>query len=248
MLGVGKYSVSASTAFRLASLALQSEPRLLCHEQTDPARVERLRRELLQSGLQRTPVTLFARSLHAASPLYVADGHHRLAALSLLGASRIAAHVYALDLGTPQILPAHRIIRSAPAGWLDQIRQALHARLPLQSHGPLALCWPGGEERFAPRGAADTLRLLWQISPLHHPDFEWSITGDDAAARAELDQGALAAILVPAVTLAEVMAAADSGRLLPPRCTNFQPKPQENSIAFPLASETAASANVAMPL
>lgn len=225
-------------------------PQLIRHEQIIPARLGRLREDLLHAGIQTTPITVLRRS--SGDHFYVADGHHRVEALESLGAEAVMARVHQLDASPPLILPAHRVVRAAPAGWLDECRNALRGRFAIAPRGALALCWRSGEERYdiQDSSAADILRVLWEGAGLDREGVEWSIAGDAEATRADLQAGALAAILVPAVSLGEVIAAGDSGRLLPPRSTNFQPKPEECSIAFPIAIQAgpsiAACANVAM--
>jgi hypothetical protein len=76
------------------------------------------------------------------------------------------------------------------------------------------------------------LATIWETYDLTHPGVEWSIEANRDQALAHLANGAAAVILMPQLTLADVRAAALSGRLLPPRSTNFQPKPVEGSIRF----------------
>lgn len=198
---------------------------MLAHEQTIPSRVDRLVAAWRESGIQQTPVMLFGEVRWI-----VADGHHRLAAARKLGV-RVAAAVVA----RPAILPAHRVIHRAPAGWVERMRRAIPLK---KGHGPLAIATASGTDCFdcGGMGAVDQMRLLWEASDLDGPGVEWSIEGDREKALAAIGLGAAAVILVPAIAMEDVVAAAESGVLLPPRSTNFQPKPAESSIRFRIGS------------
>ena len=67
------------------------------------------------------------------------------------------------------------------------------------------------------------MRLLWACADFTEPGLDWSIHGD-----------ADAVILVPSFTCEEVISLAVNKRLLPPRSTNFQPKPVPGSIRSPI--------------
>jgi hypothetical protein len=213
--------------------------RVLPHEELEPARVERIVEEWRRSGIQHTPITL----VRSGAALIVADGHHRWEAARRLAETharpiRVMVRYWMPTGNGHRIAPAHRIVKAAPAGWAEQCRAALRRRLRVVETGGagLALCTASGIDRYGCEAltAADQLRLLWELAPL--TGFDWQIEADAiAAADAPLRQGAQAAILVPVLTLDEVVAAATSGRLLPPRSTNFQPKPIEGSIRFPIA-------------
>ncbi|MCI4337107.1 MAG: ParB N-terminal domain-containing protein [Thermoplasmata archaeon] len=60
---------------------------LLEHEEIRPPHVERLRHEMLASGVVEVPI------LVARGSLVILNGHHRFAALKALGASRIPAYL-----------------------------------------------------------------------------------------------------------------------------------------------------------
>lgn len=243
-----QYGLHSEPLFRLEALRLRDEqrrPRLIRHERIIPTRMSAVRRDLEHAGVQTTPISVLR---HSSGRLYVADGHHRLAALEALGLPSVCARVYPLHHAKPPMIhAAHRIVRSAPAGWLVRYRATVRARFPEASAGSVAICWQDGEERFQCGCSVEALRGLWDAAPLDDRSIDWVISGDAQTARDKIRAGdALAAILVPAVTLNEVIAAADSGLLLPPRSTNFQPKPEENSIAYSLAPDIDACANVAM--
>ncbi len=81
-------------------------------------------------------------------------------------------------------------------------------------------------------------QILWDSADFASADVEWSVSTNPQ------DHDCM--VILPAFTVCEVVEIALARRqLLPPRSTNFQPKPLEGSIQFPLFTE--ASANVAMP-
>lgn len=212
-----------------------SSPSPLPHERIIPARVEALVEEWSATGVQDTPITVFVDG-RLPPGLIIADGHHRCAAARLLAErrqARIAVAARFFDQGAT-IRPAHRVFRHhAPHAWVTRLRERLGP-----GAGPLGSTRQDGEiEWFDCTGlnAVEQMRLLHELDD---GGYAWSIEGDvDRARLAE------AAILVPALSLEDVIAAAATGELLPPRSTNFQPKPPEASIRFVL---TAASSNVAI--
>lgn len=203
---------------------------LLPHEQTRPQRVAALVQAWSQSGaVQKSPVTLLVDPRLPAR-LIVADGHHRLAAARVLAQRRgsplaLAARFLSLSEHRVTIMPAHRVVRTAPRGWIESCRRRLHCV---------------GEQRSVfttppDLGAVEQLRFLDAVVDLG--ECEWSFEGDKRAVIEELESGrAQAVILYPALAIADVLHAAVTGQLLPSRSTNFQPKPPESSIHFPLAA------------
>jgi hypothetical protein len=211
-----------------------SSPSPLPHEEIVPSRVDSLVREWSESAVQETPVTVLVEG-SLPPRLIIADGHHRCAAareLAELRGKRVAVAARFFDEGAT-IQPAHRVFRQAPLVWVERLRDRLGP-----GKGPLAFCARGSRiERFNCKGlsAVEQMRLLHELDD---GACEWTIEGDsDQVVRAH------AAIIVPALTLDDVLEAATTGRLLPPRSTNFQPKPPESSIRFVL---TDASSNVAI--
>ncbi|WP_455278743.1 hypothetical protein [[Eubacterium] cellulosolvens] len=56
------------------------------HEQIDPIRLEKIKRQLIRDGIQREPIII------EGNHLIVLDGHHRIRALKELGYSKVVAH------------------------------------------------------------------------------------------------------------------------------------------------------------
>ncbi len=180
----------------------------LPHEEIIGCRVDKIVAEWTAMRVQTTPVLLLE---HSSGRRIVADGHHRIAAAQILSETlggrpiRIAAQY----LRSPVLLPAHRRIHRAPEGCVDRCRAVVNASKGM--------------------GAAAVMRALWQALPLEcgSGEIEWSIVGHAEEAED--------IVLVPALTIDEVLEIAlGPGPLLPPRSTNFQPKPAEGSIRFAL--------------
>ena len=220
---------------------------ILPHEEIVPSRVESLVRALSVSGVQETPITVLVDG-QLPPRLIVADGHHRCEAARRLAGLRGAPMAVAarfVDCGGATIRPAHRVVRHGPDGWAARCAAKLRARLsPGADPGTLAFCSRGSAvERYDCAGLSgvEQMRLL---NDLCDESLDWTIEADESRALEELRAGrAEAAILVPALTIEDVLAAATSGRLLPPRSTNFQPKPQEASIRFVLTPVEAGHLN-----
>lgn len=216
---------------------------ILPHEETLRARVDALAGEWSQSGgVQETPITVLVEDALPARSI-IADGHHRCAAARVMALRSgkpvaVAARFFSQTEQAVRIMPAHRVIRrTGDDDWAQRCGALLRERLhpaTRAGNGSLAFGARGGElERYECEGLnpVDQLRLLHSLADLDGCD--WTIEAEEGKALAELEAGhAEAVILVPVLTLADVLTAATTGRLLPPRSTNFQPKPRESSIRF----------------
>lgn len=215
----------------------------LPHEQIISERADALVCAWSESAVQETPITVLVDG-GLPPRLIVADGHHRCEAARRLAAARgirVAMAARFFDSGAV-IRPAHRVVRRADVGWAERYMDGLRRRLGPGS-GPVEFHVGGHAERYDCSGLS-AVEQMRRLSELDQEDYEWTIEDEESRALEELASGgAEAVILVPAVTLDEVLAAASSGKLLPPRSTNFQPKPPESSIRFVL---TDASSNVAI--
>ena len=194
----------------------------LAHEQVIPSRVQRIVDSWAATGVQQTPVLVFEEN----GSMLIADGHHRIAAGRQIRAVRIRAIV----IQQPVLKSAHRTIQAAPPGWIEAVQDRLRT-LPLTFNcNGLGLCRNGQTEFYdcAGMSASAQMRLLWDAADFTDPALAWTVTG-------VVDPEAAATILVPRFSVQEVVAAALGNLgLLPPRSTNFQPKPVEGSIQFPL--------------
>ena len=214
---------------------------ILPHEEISPARVDAFVREWTQSGgVQETPITVLVDAGLPARSI-IADGHHRCAAARVMARRSgkpvaVAARFFSQTEQAVRIMPAHRVIRgTGDEGWVQRCAALLRERLrPAQGTGSLGFGVRGGQvERYesGELSPVDQMHLLHSLAELDGCD--WTIEAEESEALAELAAGrAEAIILVPTLTLADVLTAATTGRLLPPRSTNFQPKPPDSSIRF----------------
>ena len=197
---------------------------VLAHEQVIPSRVQRIVDSWTATGVQQTPVLVFEEN----GSLLIADGHHRIAAARQICAVRIRAILMQQPV---VLLPAHRTIEAAPSGWITGLRDRLRTTLPLTSNrNGLGLCCYGQTEFYdcAGMSARAQMQLLWDAADFTHPALVWTVSN-------VVDPQAQATILVPEFRVEEAVAVAlGNDGLLPPRSTNFQPKPVEGSIRHPL--------------
>ena len=193
----------------------------LAHEQVIDALVDPIAESWRCGAPQETPVLI----LRAADRLIIADGHHRIAAARRLSAeSGRPVQVQAIIEKQLMLEPAHRVIHRAPTGWLGGLKQKLASRLAVGAAG-LGVRENGRTEHYDCDGltSEQQMRLLWDCADFTAKGLDWSIHGE-----------ADVVILVPAFTCEEVISLAINQRLLPPRSTNFQPKPGPGSIRSPI--------------
>lgn len=141
---------------------------LLPHEQIDPDDVTHLARELRERGVVREPIWV------SAAEGVILNGHHRYAALQILGVRRIPAWV--IDYSDPAMelnrwspgppLEKADVIRSARSGSLfppKTSRHVWHGPAPephpttlgeLQADGPDGGSWPARREPARPGESA----------------------------------------------------------------------------------------------
>jgi hypothetical protein len=161
-----------------------------------------------------------------SSTLTVLDGAHRASALASLGA-RWAA-VAAVDYGSPEV-SVGRWLRAIDPGAAREAALSLGmaeegpeaARSAVDSHGPrVAVLMPGGPSYLGPAlgSALEAHRLARSIwaRPGSHPE----LIPDDEVGRA-LESGR-AVIYVSAPSKLDVLRAASSGELFPPRSTRHR--------------------------
>jgi L-serine kinase (ADP) len=129
--------------------------RLRPHEQVDPVKVRRLADELTREGVFEEPI-LVSRGDHV-----ILNGHHRVAALRLLGASRVpawqvdyASDAIDLDRWTPgPPISKDEVVRRAAEGRLFPIRTTRHRWKVDPGHRPTPLALLG-----LPNGGSDPAR------------------------------------------------------------------------------------------
>lgn len=214
---------------------------------------------VLDNDVARGRITRAFRTLERS---YVADGHHRAAAAARVGGrSFLAAHFPASQL---RVLDYNRLVRDLRgldrAGLLDRAREAgfdvqddwperrpprrgtfgvyLAGRWSLLAARPAILSADDPVERLDV--AVLSRRLLEPVLGVGDPrtdpriDFVGGIRGmDELESRVDSGAWALAVALWP-TSLDEVMAVADSGRVMPPKSTWFEPKLRSGLVVQPL--------------
>jgi uncharacterized protein (DUF1015 family) len=187
----------------------------------------------------------------ASEVMYVADGHHRVAASiaaseRMADPSRAAVLCVLFPADELRVLAFHRRV----VGPVDV--RAFHARLrqrfvvedldePSPSQGSFIIRVDGRWERASPKSAGrppgvagldvtrlhqDLLQPVLGIADAGDPRLEFvpdTVPVDELAARADEDGGALFTLAAPAID--EVLEVADRGEIVPPKSTYFLPKP-----------------------
>lgn len=189
--------------------------------------------------------------------LYVADGHHRISSSRRLALQRFQQHGNALAAdqfvlaacfpsNEAQILPYHRIIKTVPTDFLDQLKSSLEPTVTLTpslfadpdpNHWMLRFQRQWFRLNFNPPLPTTVLPADWLnnhvLSPLlqmHDLSKDKNI-GFVGGMLAESDlvaaqEAALADVLfvLPAVQFQQFFTIVNQGRLMPPKSTWFEPK------------------------
>lgn len=182
--------------------------------------------------------------------LYIADGHHRAAsaarAYSALGAEADEEAAFFVAVAFPdaemRILPYHRVVKDLNGQTVEAFLTVLSQRLPLVAGGPVPA--RKGECSMYIRGKWYTLTLdgasldasllsdkvlgpMLGIEDLRTDtriDFVGGIRGPAELERLVDGGDAAVAFAMYPVSLAELMAVADAGAIMPPKSTWFEPK------------------------
>ena len=182
--------------------------------------------------------------------LYIADGHHRAAsaarAYTALGAEPDDEAAFFLAVAFPdtemRILPYHRVVKDLNGQTVEAFLTVLSQRLPLVAGGPEParkgecsvyirgkwyLLTLEGAELDASLLSDKVLGPMLGIEDLRTDsriDFVGGIRGPAELARlVDAGDAAVAFAMYP-VSLAELMAVADAGAIMPPKSTWFEPK------------------------
>jgi uncharacterized protein (DUF1015 family) len=163
--------------------------------------------------------------LHIASPLLIADGHHRYeTAVAYRDENPAATHMFSVLVSTRapglEIFPTHRIVErvgdvpgveiDAPNGGVTLYRDGRYLRVRSDDDfGPRVV------DSFSPEGV--------------------TYTADAATAVAAVDRGAAqAAFLLEPVTVEQVARFAHAGETMPQKSTFFYPKLTSGLLVYPL--------------
>lgn len=176
----------------------------------------------------------------AATPVVIADGHHRFetcltyrdeAPASAPGADATLCFVVELVDEQLTVQPIHRLVSGLPEG-VDLVAAlgAHYAVEPVDAVAPgeRALLTAAGAHRLTPLvddDRLDTVRLDAALAEL--PDHELSFQHGVANVEQAVASGrAQAGVLLPPVGVAEITAVAEGGERMPPKTTFFWPKPR----------------------
>lgn len=209
------------------------------HEQTIPAHVEQIARELEKDGMQKDPMLIDGRTGT------VLDGMHRLAAFAFLGVRR--AVCCSLDYRSPEVA-VRRWARVYRADGLD-FREVLHAKgltrrlakaeamegLDERREGVAVIV---GGEALVHAGRADLEAALRFVEDLDSAavanGWRRRFVAEDEAAEKEggLDE---AVVLVQRLRKEDVLAAALGGKLFPCKTSMHRVDPRPVAVRYPLA-------------
>ncbi|GAA4718557.1 DUF1015 family protein [Nocardioides conyzicola] len=192
-----------------------------------------------------------------AARVLIADGHHRYAAYGLLRtdhpelapASDAGLAMLVDQDDTPLYLGAiHRVLPGLTLGDLDVLgatvrsvagpEEAIAALAPdtvvtTDGHDWATIALPRTDDRLAVEILHDDV-----LRALHRPEIAFGHAHSvDEALRAVARRRGLA-ILMPAPDFADVLRAAEKGRLLPEKATSFQPKPSVGVLIRSLRDES----------
>lgn len=180
----------------------------------------------------------------AETVLYIADGHHRVAARRLLwgsGTDGVAAGlpVVVFPREGLRLEPFHRVLPGPlPRERLDELHHRLRAAydvtetgdVPSPERGRVAVrvdgCWLLATSREQPAAGVDGLDAVLlerRVLAPFGPALPVRAPLRDLARRCDVDGSVLFALAPPALaTLVEI---ADRGEVMPAKTTSFQPKP-----------------------
>jgi uncharacterized protein (DUF1015 family) len=182
-------------------------------------------------------------ALVSASPVAVADGHHRWeTARNYLGersddpaAERIMAYVVELAPEQLQVRPIHRVLPSLVdaaeklARWFEPADGAGEITLVTETESALRA---RPETREAADHDADAERLQVALDGLGETNVAY--VHDEEAVREAVAQGAAAGVLLRAVDIDVIADVARAGERFPPKTTFFWPKPMTGFVLRPL--------------
>jgi len=178
------------------------------HEQIDPIRLEELKRQLATDGYQKDPIIVDEKYL------IVIDGHHRILALKALGYSKVVAHrIKYLDDDRIILKTWHPVVKGPRTKLLNALYPYLEAaegRTDTLEEPKLLL----NDAQYGLRASRGTIMdcLLGRFKMEYAPDLE--------IAKRLVENGEYAgAIIFEAIGKEEVVRAALSGTVLPPKTT-----------------------------
>ena len=201
------------------------------------------------------------RGAVAASPVVLADGHHRFETARTYregrsgdpGADLVMALIVELTADQLEVGPIHRALSGLPDGldlvdtcssWFDLTRVGdfdERSTSALGESGALALLMPSGTWLLSPKdGTAeaagsdlDSSMVALVIAELPDHELEYLNSWQEGV-RAVADDKSQAVLLLRPVTVEQIAEWARAGRRMPPKTTYFHPKPATGMVFRPL--------------
>jgi uncharacterized protein (DUF1015 family) len=199
------------------------------------------------------------RDAVAASPVVIADGHHRYSTSLAYKGERdepggppdfVMAFIVELASEQLHVLPIHRLLSHVDPGldvlaalepWFEAFdagpldgASTITARMA--DAGALALVRPDGFWLLRPRAGAfdgvddlDSSRLEAALGAIGPHEIAYQHGVANVVSRVRSEQGALGVLLRPA-TVDQIAATAHAGKLMPPKTTFFAPKPKTGTV------------------
>ncbi|MGQ9542539.1 MAG: hypothetical protein ACUVTM_00410 [Candidatus Bathyarchaeia archaeon] len=177
------------------------------HEQTDPYRLREMIKQLVKDGYQKDPIIVEDKHM------IILDGHHRFSALKTLGYSRILA--YKVNYGDERIMLKtwYPVVTGSRKRLIEVLTPHIEPKTPDHYRDPYPTVIIGGRE-YSLRATRETIMnsLLWKFR------IEYVSELEDAKALARKREYA-GAIIFGAISKKDVVEAALSGNILPPKTT-----------------------------
>jgi len=178
------------------------------HEQTDPIRLEDLKKQLRNDGYQRDPIIVDEKHL------IVLDGHHRILALKALGYHKVVAHkIRYVDNNEITLRTWHSAVKGSRSRLLDALQNYLEdpKEQNEKTEHPILIL---NDRQYTLKASRKTIMdsLLGRFKIEYIPDAE---TARELAKRDDYS----GAIVFQSIDKGDVVKAALSGSVLPPKTT-----------------------------
>ena len=221
-------------------------------------------RELLEEAVRQPPLATFedsegnaqrlwriaqgkwtasVTSALASQPLLIADGHHRYETALAYGAESTLALLTAIDDPALEVLPTHRVMKAGIAVTGGEPAESLEETLAAITGRVAAGVYRDGKFQVLPlEGDLAVVELHRQVIDnilgKRNPEDFLLYTRDAREAVRWVDEGVgVAAFLLDAPDLRQVLRLAQDGKTLPQKTTYFHPKPPSGMVIHRLAAD-----------
>jgi hypothetical protein len=178
------------------------------HEQVDPFRLEDLKKQLANDGFQKDPIIVDEENL------IVIDGHHRILALKALGYDKVVAHkIKYLDDDRVVLGTWYPVIRGPRARLVKTLQRFMEASNQVKD-GPRSPLLILSDRQYVLKANRKTIMdsLLGRFKIEYVSDVE-------TAKRLAQDEEYAGTIAFGSINKEDVVKAALSGTILPPKTT-----------------------------